>query len=219
MDLKIQDVADLLNVSEDTVQGWLNEGKIPAYKINEQYRFSRFEIEDWMIKHQGSRAQPQEIPSGTQRYGLYRAINKGGVYNEIIGKTKKKIIENTIQKIAPALGFDANIVSDLLIDRENLQPTALNQGIGVPHARDCLLSTGQNAVTVIYPQTPIDYGALDGEPVHTLFFIFASEDKSHLHLLAKIAHFCSVANNIDFLRSKPKKEKLLAAIKTWEEAL
>ena len=50
MDLKIKDVAELLNVSETTIRRWLKDGKIPAYQLNHQYRFSRGEIEDWMMK-------------------------------------------------------------------------------------------------------------------------------------------------------------------------
>ena len=49
MDLKIKDVAELLSVSETTIRRWLIEGKIPAYKINHQYRFNRLEIEDWVM--------------------------------------------------------------------------------------------------------------------------------------------------------------------------
>ena len=49
MDLKIKDVAELLNVSETTIRRWLIEGKIPAYRLHHQYRFSRIEIENWMM--------------------------------------------------------------------------------------------------------------------------------------------------------------------------
>ena len=55
MDLKLKDVADLLNVSEVTIRRWLADGKIPAYRINNQYRFSREEIEDWVLT--------QKVPS------------------------------------------------------------------------------------------------------------------------------------------------------------
>ena len=50
MDLEIKDVSEMLNVSETTVRTWLTEGKIPAYYINDTYRFNRMEIEDWMLK-------------------------------------------------------------------------------------------------------------------------------------------------------------------------
>ena len=50
MDLKIKDVAELLNVSETTIRRWLKEGKIPSYQLNHHYRFSKSEVEDWMMK-------------------------------------------------------------------------------------------------------------------------------------------------------------------------
>ena len=49
MDLKIKDVAELLSVSETTIRRWVNDGKIPAYRLQQQYRFSRSEIENWMV--------------------------------------------------------------------------------------------------------------------------------------------------------------------------
>src|SRR5438128_2595795 len=51
MDLKIIDVADLLNVSESTVRRWISEGKTPNYRLNQHYFFSRTEIENWVISH------------------------------------------------------------------------------------------------------------------------------------------------------------------------
>jgi nitrogen PTS system EIIA component len=50
MDLKIKDVAELLNVSEVTIRRLLTEGKIPAYRIKHQYRFNREEIQEWLLR-------------------------------------------------------------------------------------------------------------------------------------------------------------------------
>ena len=52
MDLRIKDVAELLNVSETTIRRWISEGKIPNYRINQHYYFARTEIENWVISHQ-----------------------------------------------------------------------------------------------------------------------------------------------------------------------
>jgi len=72
---------------------------------------------------------------------------------------------------------------------------------------------------VAFPSEPIDFGALDGEPVHSLFFLFSSQDKRHLHLLAKIAHLSSYPPALELLRSKPSKEILLSFVKDWEAKL
>lgn len=238
MDLKIKDVAELLNVSETTIRRWLAEGKIPAYRIHHQYRFSRMEIENWVMscrlkKDNGQffpeeeqiypskeKEQPsQEMTTGQQQFSLFRAIHRGDVIESRYIENKKVLIQETVQVIASELGLDSNVLTELLLDREKLMPTALNNGIAVPHTREFLIKRPFDVTVVVYPESPIDWGALDGQPVHTLFFLFACDDKRHLHLLAKIAHFSSDQENLDFLKTKPSKEKLLDYIKDWESSL
>ncbi len=223
MDLQIDDVADLLNVSETKVHDWLEDGKIPAYRINGEYRFSRIEIEDWVMSHKLDQSSfkekglDSELPKGgTKQYSLYRAIHRGGVIHGIPGTTKEEIIRRTTKIMAADMSLDADVLSDLLLDREKLQPTSLNNGLAVPHTRDFLLNEHFDVVTIAFPEEPIAYGALDGNPVELLFFLFASDDKRHLHLLAKIAHLSSQEQSLAFLKTKPNKAKLLEYIKEWE---
>lgn len=41
MQLGVRDVARILNVSEKSIYRWIQQGQIPAYKVNDQYRFNR----------------------------------------------------------------------------------------------------------------------------------------------------------------------------------
>jgi len=239
MDLKIKDLAKLLNVSETTIRRWLKEGKIPAYRLNHQFRFSRIEIENWVMSCKMKNEEPlktldttqmvslkeektQRIIGnqiGTQAYSLFRAVNKGGVIENVDGKNKEEVIREAIKIIASTLNLDADVIADLLMDREKLMPTALNHGIGVPHARDFFLPGHFDAVTIVYPKRFIEYGSLDGEPVHTLFFLFACDDKRHLHLLAKIAHFTRDEEALSLLKTRPSKEILLEYVRKWESKI
>ena len=226
MDLKLRDVAQLLDVSEETVRRWVSNSKIPYYRLNQQYRFCRSEIENWVLscKQEGEEVSSfeQEEESGrlgTHQFGLYRAIHKGGVYADIEGETKEEVICASMQKIAEDLHLDAEVITDLLLDREKLMPTALSNGVAVPHTRDFLLQESFDVVSIVFPKKPIEYGALDGKPVHTLFFLFACDDKRHLHLLAKLAHLSSKPDNMAFLRRHPTKAQLLERIKQWETSL
>ncbi|MBN2479211.1 MAG: PTS sugar transporter subunit IIA [Parachlamydiales bacterium] len=240
MDLKIKDVAELLNVSEITIRRWLLDGKIPAYKLNGQYRFSRTEIENWVI----SCRMEKEISSvsknkkndliklssekakkiiakkiGTQAFSLYRAVYKGGVITNIDGKTKEEVLKKSVKVIAKNLSLDADVLTDLLLDRERLMPTALNHGIAVPHTRDFLIPKSYDVVSIVYLKNPIEYGALDGKKVKTLFFLFACDDKRHLNLLAKIAHLTRNEDSLNFIHQHPSIEDLLDYIKNWESDL
>lgn len=239
MDLKIKDVAELLNVSETTIRRWLAEGKIPAYRLNHQFRFSRTEIENWVLSCKMQKdddfnpfkeenlinlksEKAKNLLSkkiGTQAFSLYRAVYKGSVINNVSGNTKEEVIRESVNQIAKNLSLDSDVLADLLLDRENLMPTALNHGIAVPHTRDFLLPKSYDIVTVVYLNKPIDYGALDGEKVKTLFFLFACDDKRHLHLLAKIAHLTRSAESLNFLNQQPGKANLLNYLKEWETRL
>jgi PTS system nitrogen regulatory IIA component len=227
MDLKIKDVAELLSVSTTTIRRWLKEGKIPAYQLNHQYRFSKSEIEDWMMQCKlkldqdgfSPFAEKQIYPpvGGLQQYSLYRAMHKGGALIDVAGKTKAQLIKNTVAKVAPRIGLDPDVIAELLLDREEMMSTALNNGVAIPHPRDTVLkSANSDVIITVFPEKPIEYGALDGSPVHTLFFLFSSSDKSHLHLLSKLAHLSSQKTMLDFLMTKPKLDQLLSQIKEWE---
>lgn len=227
MDLKLSEVAELLNVSETTIERWVAEGSVPSYQLNQELRFNRGEIEDWVMnaKQGGHRLfteQERDISlsqSAWNQYGLYRAIHKGGVLSQI-GETEKEIlIHEVMREISIPLSLDADLVAELLIDRENLMPTSLGHGIAVPHTRDFLLRGLFDAVTVVFPETPIDWGSLDGEPVHTIFFLFGCDDRRHLNLLAKLAHLASSQEALTFLKKRPAKTDLLAYIKNWEVAV
>jgi len=236
MDLKIKDVAELLNVSETTIRRWLLDGKIPAYKLNRQYRFSKIEIENWMLKRKLNFSSPEEaLPpsseekqiypqpkegrSGMQQFSFYRAINRGGFFPDVEGETKEEIIRNVVREIAATLNLDPDVLSEMLLDRERLMPTSFNNGVAVPHARECLQHIPFDLVALAYPKKPIEYGALDGKPVDVLFFLFATGDKMHLHLLAKIAHLSSDEATLNYLKTRPGKASFLEYIREWESNL
>ncbi|MCB1114808.1 MAG: PTS sugar transporter subunit IIA [Chlamydiia bacterium] len=232
MDLKLKDVAEMLNVSETTIRRWLADNKIPAYKLQHQYRFDRAEIENWVMQHklkdetgispfsQNPKADSLSVATGgLKQYGLTRAIKKGGVFNDIAGKTKEEVIRNTAHRIAPILEADEEVLAEFLLDREKLQPTALGHGIAVPHTRDLELNGDQEIVAVVYPEKPVDWKALDNKPVSTLFFLFTSDNKTHLHLLAKIAYLSSHQPALELLNKKPSKEELLEFMTGWESEI
>ena len=239
MDLKIKDVAELLSVSETTIRRWLVGGQIPAYRLNHQYRFSRLEIENWMMscklkKEEGfstvgkeskeniSEEGSFELPlakAGTQQFSLFRALHKGDVLTHVPGNSKEEIIRVGAKAASIKLGLDANVVAEFLLDRERLMSTALNHGVAIPHPREFIVKGQADMVIALFPENPIDFGALDGEPVHSLFFLFSSQDKRHLHLLAKVAHLSADLEAVELLRSHPEKETLMSFIRSWESAI
>ncbi|MEX1012975.1 MAG: PTS sugar transporter subunit IIA [Waddliaceae bacterium] len=229
MTLTLKDVANLLNVNEETVDTWLVDGKIPAFRIKGQPLFNRSDIEMWVMDQKGSASEApfsEEATrgtsslGGTQQFCLFRAIHKGNVYYDIPGSSKDEIIKTVTNKIASSLHLDGEVMSSLLLEREAMQSTALGNGLAIPHARDFLLTPyHQDIVTIAFPKEPIEYHALDGQPVHTLIFLFASSDKRHLHLLSKVAHLASNPEAVRLLKERADKERILDFVREWESKI
>jgi PTS system nitrogen regulatory IIA component len=220
MDLLIEDVADLLKISAETVACWAKEGRIPSYEISNQVRFNPEEIERWMIQsdlspfdHNGDKS------TGINQFILFRALHRGQVYQNIPGTTKQEVIKETLLRLADPLEFDAEGVTEMFLERERLMPTAINNGVAVPHTREFKLATHYDAVAVVFPEKPLEYEALDGAPVHTLFFLFSCDDRRHLSLLAKLAHLAGQEEGQKILQNRPSKPELLDFVRCWEKEL
>jgi len=68
--LTISEVAELLRVTERTVYEWANEGKIPASKIGNSWRFWEAEVVKWVDEKRntrGSQAQPVNAAADARR--------------------------------------------------------------------------------------------------------------------------------------------------------
>lgn len=218
MDLKIKDVADLLNISKEDVHFLMKEEFLPYYKLKDECMFNVLEIENWMgqKKNFTKNLRPK---IGLQVFNLYRAVYRGGVFRDVEGETKEEVIKASVKLLEKKLNLDVEIVIDLLMDRERLMSTGLGDGIAIPHTRDYLIKEAFDVVAVVYPKNPIEYDSLDGKKVHTLFFLFACDDKRHLNILAKIAHFAKIQGSLEFLRKKPEEKVVLSYLKEWEENL
>lgn len=103
-------------------------------------------------------------------------------------RSKKNAIEKASTLIARALpSLDANDVYSKLIAREKLGPTALGQGIALPH---CRIKGCKDIVGALFTiKTPIDFGALDDQLVNIMFILLVPEEEvdEHLKTMAMLA--------------------------------
>lgn len=46
--VNLEDVADYLSVSKDTIRAWIKNEKIPFYKAGKRYKFKISEVDDYV---------------------------------------------------------------------------------------------------------------------------------------------------------------------------
>lgn len=119
---------------------------------------------------------------------LDNILTPGRTLCGVPGTSKKRVLENIAHCIAEDIKtLDPNQVFDSLIAREKLGSTGLGHGIAIPHCRikECSKIIG----TLVKLEEPIDFDAIDGEPVDLIFVLLVPDqaDDEHLQVLAKIA--------------------------------
>lgn len=114
-------------------------------------------------------------------------LSPESVLTDLNVSNKKQALEHLSAFAAMQTGIDANIILDLLLQRERLGSTGVGEGFAVPHSKVKGLDHMFGAAALL--EKPIDYDSLDGEQVDILFLLLAPEDSGadHLKALARIA--------------------------------
>lgn len=125
------------------------------------------------------------------------------------GSSKKRVLENIANFICEDVAtLNANQLFDGLIARERLGSTGLGNGIAIPHCRnECCDSIIGSLVKL---EEPVDFDAIDNQPVDLLFVLLVPEQANdeHLSALAKIAELFNDADFCQRLRSSQDSEQL-----------
>ena len=46
--VNLEDIAEHLSVSTDTVRNWIKDGKLPFYRAGKRYKFKISEVDEWV---------------------------------------------------------------------------------------------------------------------------------------------------------------------------
>jgi PTS system nitrogen regulatory IIA component len=83
---------------------------------------------------------------------------------------------------------DRDLVCDFLLAREALGSTGVGDGIAIPHVRNpIVLHVERPSITLCFLDNQVDFDAIDGKPVHTVFSVVSPTIRGHLFLLSRIA--------------------------------
>jgi nitrogen PTS system EIIA component len=101
--------------------------------------------------------------------------------------SKKQLLQLLSEKAAQITGLPEREVFDTILQRERLGSTGVGNGIAIPHGK----LVGVKAITGVFArlENPIDFEALDDQPVDLVFLLLAPEGEGadHLKALSRIA--------------------------------
>lgn len=101
--------------------------------------------------------------------------------------SKKRLLQELADLAADVYGVSADQVNKALLERETLGPTGVGRGVAIPHAR----FSGVDRVLGLFVrlEKPVDFEAIDRQPVDLVFTLLAPEGAGadHLKALARVS--------------------------------
>lgn len=209
MEIKLKELMELTNIGREELEGLIRDRKIPVYNVDNEYRFNRAELKAWLLEN-NIRVTKKilDYDLGSTGVSLTTLISRGGVFPNVTGRTAFEVIKNAVEFIPLPFEISRDRLIFNLLEREEMMTTAVGKGIALPHPREPIVTDPANqSVSICYLQNPIDFKALDHEPVHTLFVILSASAPAHLDILSRISFLCHEDEFVHLLsRKAPEKE-------------
>src|SRR5829696_1592564 len=124
----------------------------------------------------------------------------------------KQALHELASHSARLTGLDERAIFETLLQRERLGSTGIGEGLAIPHGK--LPGLDHLFGLVARLDRPIDFEALDGQPVDILFLLLAPEGAGadHLKALARIARVLREPGTIERIRAARDADAVFAVL-------
>ncbi len=143
---------------------------------------------------------------------MIQFLNSQGILADVRTGDKKSLLTQMTARAGKLTGIHERIIYDAVMQREKLGSTGVGKGIAIPHAR----LKGCPRVVGLFAQlhAPIEFDALDSQPVDLVFMLLSPEGAGadHLQSLAEISRLLREPAIADRLRGATSADAILALL-------
>jgi PTS system nitrogen regulatory IIA component len=214
MNLTVRMIASMLNVTERKVLRWIRQDGLPAHRVADDFRFHREEVMQWATEHGIDLAVPEmppSIPGVTVAPRLAGSLEAGGVYYDVPAASRDEMLRQVVLHMPLVDDLDRDMLFEVLLAREALGSTGIGDGIAIPHVRNpVVLNVTRPSITLCFLATPVEFGAIDNRPVHTVFSMVSPHIGAHLYLLSCLSSALHDARFKDAIVSRAPRDEVIA---------
>ena len=133
------------------------------------------------------------------------------------GGNKRALLQQMAQFAAGRLQAEAAEILSSISERERLGSTGFGQGVAIPHGK----IEGLARIYCMFARLsdPVDYKAIDGQPVDLIFLLLSPPDAGaeHLKALAAISRVTRHAPTLEKMRGARSRDALAAVLMGADE--
>lgn len=145
-------------------------------------------------------------------------ITLEGVIPNLRVTSKKQALQELARRAAALTDLKERAIYEVLFERERLGTTGVGNGIAIPHGKLAALTRLYGLFARL--ETPIDFEAIDEQPVDLIFLLLAPEQAGadHLKALARISRLLRDRSMCEKLRGSDTAEALYALLTNSAES-
>jgi PTS system nitrogen regulatory IIA component len=139
-------------------------------------------------------------------------ISLEGIVANLRATSKKQALQDLARRAADVTGEPERAIFEVLIERERLGTTGVGNGIAIPHGK----LPGLDKLHGLFARldTPIDFDAIDEQPVDLICLLLAPESAGadHLKALARVSRLLRDRSICEKLRGSDTAEAIFALL-------
>ncbi len=224
--MTIKELAEYLSVNDRTVLKLVSDGSLPGMKVGNQWRFRKAMIDTW-LDDQILGVSPRYLDSPASKDSPRRMLELSSCFQpdhviaELAAVTRNTVVEE-LAALSDRLGLvrDKTWFVGALIQRENVMPSAMGNGIAFLH------TLRRNPEQVVRPfmvlgrsRRGVDFDALDGEPTHLFFVLGLKYEELYLPWLHKLSQMFARPEAVRALLDAPDADSIYRAVAEAERRL
>lgn len=139
-------------------------------------------------------------------------LAQNAVLPALKANSKKQLLQELAEKAADVTGLPEREIFDVILQRERLGSTGVGNGIAIPHGK----LTRLDRIVGVFARLsqPVDFEALDDQPVDLVFLLLAPEGAGadHLKALSRIARVLRDGTVVEKVRASTSAPAIYALL-------
>ena len=229
-DFDVDRLAGYIHLRPEQVVRLAERGKLPGRRIAGQWKFSRGEIHQWWEDRIGGSddeelAEVENVLQGPAAapdlpFSLANMLPTSAVALSLEARTRSSVISAMVKLASQSdLLWDEEKLEEAVRARENLHPTALDNGVALLHPRRPLPAIlSEPFLALGRTVSGIRFGS--GPRLTDIFFLICShDDRGHLRVLARLSRLVADNSFLTRLRELERERDARHLIEEYEKSL
>ena len=139
-------------------------------------------------------------------------VSPESIVPKLRARSKKQALQELSKRLAPLINQEDGAIFDVLLERERLGTTGVGTGIAIPHGKLPGLDKLHGMFARL--ENPIDFEAIDEQPVDLIFLLLAPESAGadHLKALARVSRLLRDDSACENLRNAESSDDIYSLL-------